>query len=120
MSNWKGVQHEQWEQLQIVGGQIYQFFHLFLGDTFFKYVQRRNEDQPILLLFDGHKSHINVTVIEWARQYNIILCVLLAHTSHILHPLMLGVLVHFKKFITQGVTYLCVKIHQSIIQHHQI
>ena len=39
------------------------------------------------MIFDGHRSHINVPVLEWAAEHNIELFVLLAHTSHILQPL---------------------------------
>ena len=44
-------------------------FHDFLENHFLKYIQRENDAQTVLLIFDGHKSHINISVIEWAKQY---------------------------------------------------
>lgn len=41
-------------------------------------------DEPVLLLLDGHRSHVSVAAVEWAKEHNIVLHVLPAHTSHIL------------------------------------
>ncbi|XP_061174843.1 uncharacterized protein LOC133183985 [Saccostrea echinata] len=65
-------------------------FQTYLSEHFLKYVQRPNENQPILILYDGHRSHINLTLVDWAKQHNIVLFVLPAHTSHVLQPLDLG------------------------------
>ncbi|XP_053391184.1 uncharacterized protein LOC128554006 [Mercenaria mercenaria] len=62
----------------------------YLQEHFIKYVQRGNKEQPLLLIFDGHRSHINMPVIEWAQHNNILLFVLPAHTSHALQPLDVG------------------------------
>ena len=62
-------------------------FQVFLRDHFIMYLQRRGDDQTVLLIFDGYKSHINVPVIDWIQQHNIELFVLPAHTSHVLQPL---------------------------------
>ncbi|CAC5414122.1 unnamed protein product [Mytilus coruscus] len=64
-------------------------FRQYLTDHFLKYVPGRNNDN-ILLLLDGHKSHVAVDIIEWAQQHHIIIHVLPAHTSHILQPLDVG------------------------------
>lgn len=48
--------------------------------------------RPVLLIMDGHGSHISIEVIELARDNGIHLLCLPAHTTHILHPLMLGYL----------------------------
>ena len=45
------------------------------------------EQTPTLILYDGHKYHINLTLTEWAKKRNIILFVLPPHTSHITQPL---------------------------------
>ena len=66
-----------------------EIFKSYLKDHFIKYVPGRTDDH-VLLLFDGHKSHISVDVITWAQSYNIIMYVLPAHTSHILQPLDVG------------------------------
>lgn len=67
-----------------------QVFETYLNDHFLKYVQGRNKDEPILILFDGHRSHISMTLIDWAKENNVVLFVLPAHTSHALQPLDLG------------------------------
>lgn len=59
----------------------------YLQSHFIKYIQRSDPNQQIIIIFDGHKSHINVPVLEWAKKNNIILFVLPAHTSHVLQPL---------------------------------
>ncbi|XP_062575887.1 uncharacterized protein LOC134237756 [Saccostrea cucullata] len=43
--------------------------------------------EPTLILFDGHKSHIRLTLTNWARQRNVILFLLPPHSSHITQPL---------------------------------
>ena len=48
------------------------------------------DDQPVLLIYDGHKSHVAISVIEWAMAHNITILVLPAHCSHILQPLGVG------------------------------
>ena len=74
-----------------------EIFQQYLDTHFQKYVQGRNSDEPILLLYDGHRSHITLPLIDWAKQHNIILFVLPAHTSHALQPLDLGCFGPFQK-----------------------
>ncbi|XP_061196384.1 uncharacterized protein LOC133204647 [Saccostrea echinata] len=64
-------------------------FRKYLEEHFLKYAQGRG-GEPILLLLDGHKSHVSVGLVDWARQHNIILFILPAHTSHFLQPLDVG------------------------------
>ena len=47
--------------------------------------------RPVLLLLDGHASHISIEVIELARSNDIHMLCLPAHTTHILQPLDVGV-----------------------------
>ena len=65
-------------------------FQTYLNDHFLKYVHGRDKDKPIMLLFGGHRSHISMTLIDWAKEHNIVLYVLPAHTSHALQPLDIG------------------------------
>jgi len=53
-------------------------------------------DGPKLLILDGHKSHINIDVLNEAKNNNIHIICLPPHTSHILQPLDLGVFKHVK------------------------
>ena len=51
--------------------------------------------RPVLLIEDGHASHISIEVLELALKHDIHLLCLLAHTTHVLQPLDVGV---FKSF----------------------
>ena len=72
-------------------------FQSYLEDHFMKHVQS-SEDKPVLLMYDGHASHVSPYLIQWAREHHIILFVLPPHTSHLLQPLDVGVFGPFKKF----------------------
>ncbi|XP_045195071.2 uncharacterized protein LOC123550708 [Mercenaria mercenaria] len=61
-------------------------FRKYLKDHFMKFAPGR-QGEKIILLLDGHRSHVAVDLAEWAKQMNIIIFVLPAHTSHILQPL---------------------------------
>ena len=61
-------------------------FRNYLEDHFLKYVPSHS-DQKILLLLDGHKTHVSVGLVEWANERGIILFILPAHTSHFLQPM---------------------------------
>ena len=52
--------------------------------------------RPVLLVQDGHSSHVSIELIEMARENNVCLLCLPAHTSHILQPLDVGVFKSFK------------------------
>ncbi|KAJ3792319.1 DDE superfamily endonuclease-domain-containing protein, partial [Lentinula aff. detonsa] len=47
-------------------------------------------DKPILLIFDGHSSHISTEWIDLALERNIVLLCLPSHTTHRLQPLDVG------------------------------
>jgi len=47
----------------------------------------RDANNPILILYDGHRSHVSIGLIEWAKSNHIILFVLPPHCSHILQPM---------------------------------
>ncbi|XP_063401995.1 uncharacterized protein LOC134686219 [Mytilus trossulus] len=64
-------------------------FRQYLTDHFLKYIPGRNNDN-VLLLLDGHTSHVAVDIIEWAQEHHIIIHVLPAHNSHSLQPLDVG------------------------------
>ena len=64
-----------------------QIFQKYLETHLIKYLPERSIDRPVLLLYDGHKSHVNLPLIDWAKKENIILFILPAHISHILQPM---------------------------------
>ena len=55
--------------------------------------------RPVLLVMDGHGSHVTIKVIEFAQSNDIHLLCLPSHTSHILQPLDVGV---FKSFFSKA------------------
>ena len=72
-------------------------FENYLREHFLPYA-KPTADRPVLLLYDGHSSHVSPNVINWARSNNIILFVLPPHTSHLLQPLDVAVFGPLKKF----------------------
>ena len=54
-------------------------------------VKAQLDSGPVVLIFDGHHSHISIKLLELARANNVHLVCLPAHTSHILQPLDVGV-----------------------------
>ena len=61
-----------------------ELFLSWLKKIFLKHVVSQ---RPVLLLVDGHKSHINLDVIDLCRQNDVILFCLPPHTTHALQPL---------------------------------
>ena len=63
--------------------------------------------RPVLLIEDGHSSHISIDVIQLARDNGIHLLCLPAHTTHLLQPLDVGVFKSLKsKFSVACKNYL--------------
>ena len=52
--------------------------------------------RPVLLIQDGHSSHMSIELIELAKANDVHLLCLPAHTSHLLQPLDVGVFKSFK------------------------
>ena len=60
------------------------------------FIQQIPPARPVLLIQDGHSSHISLELIEVARKNDIHLLCLPAHTTHVLQPLDVGVFSSFK------------------------
>ena len=60
--------------------------------------------RPVLLIQDGHSSHISIEAIEYARTNDIHLLCLPSHTTHILQPLDVGVFKSFKSNFSKACT----------------
>ena len=67
-----------------------EIFQRYLEDHFSQYSIPATSYNHLLILYDGHKSHVSLSLIQWPRERNIILFVLPAHTSHILQPMDVG------------------------------
>jgi len=62
---------------------FFQWFEFFLANI--------PPTRPMLLIMDGHGSHISIELIELARSKDIYLLCLPSHTTHVLQPLDVGV-----------------------------
>ena len=73
-------------------------FQSYLNNHFLKYsnVSNGSPTEPTLVLYDGHRSHVSLTLTNWARRNNIIVFVLPPHTSHLTQPLDVGIFGPFK------------------------
>jgi len=63
--------------------------------------------RPVILIEDGHTSHISISVIEKARESNIYILCLPAHTTHLSQPLDVGVFRSFKEIFRKACHHLC-------------
>lgn len=52
--------------------------------------------RPVLLIYDGHSTHVGLNIIEEARRANVTILKIPAHTSHVLQPLDVSVMKSFK------------------------
>lgn len=75
-----------------------QIFQNYLTKHFAKHAGITNDpnSEKTLVLYDGHRSHISLPLVDWARKHNVILFVLPPHTSHITQPLDVAVFGPFK------------------------
>ena len=60
--------------------------------------------RPVILIQDGHASHISIPLIELAQKNNVHLLCLPTHTTHILQPLDVGVFHSFDQTFQRCVT----------------
>ena len=70
-------------------------------EWFKMFAQMIPPSRPVLLVLDGHGSHITIDVIEYARANEIHMLCLPSHTSHVLQPLDVGVFKSFKSFFSK-------------------
>nr|XP_026494170.1 uncharacterized protein LOC113399291 [Vanessa tameamea] len=68
-------------------------FESFFKKTFLPIVK---DKCPVLLIYDGHSTHVGLNIIEEARKANITILKLPPHTSHVLQPLDIAVMKPFK------------------------
>ena len=73
-------------------------FHNYIKTHFANHAGITNEknQEPTLVLYDGHRSHISLTLADWAKKRNVIPFVLPPHSSHLTQPLDVGVFGPFK------------------------
>lgn len=65
---------------------------------------RPSEDSPVLLILDGHATHVkNLKVIESARENHVVILSILLHTSHRLQPLDVSFMFPLSNYYSQEV-----------------
>ncbi|CAG4987045.1 unnamed protein product [Parnassius apollo] len=70
-------------------------------DIFYNYIEKvlipsLGEERPVLIVYDGHSTHVHVRVVELAIRNRITILKLPPHTSHLLQPLDIAVFKSFK------------------------
>jgi hypothetical protein len=94
-------------------------FRRYIEHHLIKYLPERSDDDPVLVLYDGHKSHINLGLIDWALTQHFILLILSAHTSHVLQPPDVGCFGQFERVInTVCHKFMCEHCVQSITRYN--
>lgn len=68
-------------------------FEAFFKKTFLPTI---GDQRPVLLIYDGHSTHVGLNIIEEARRANVTILKIPAHTSHVLQPLDVSVMKSFK------------------------
>lgn len=58
------------------------------------------KERPLLLIFDGHKSPVNLEVVEAARKEDVVLLCLPPHCSHMLQPIDAGLAALLKQHLS--------------------
>ena len=73
-------------------------FHNYITKHFATYVKLSDDktSDHTLILYDRHKSHISLTLSDWAKKHNVTLFVLPPHSSHLTQPLDVAVFGLFK------------------------
>lgn len=66
-------------------------YYQYLTECLFEQLQDRKVKFPVLIIFDGHKSHINMKLHEFCVQNRILLFCLLPNATHILQPCDVGI-----------------------------
>lgn len=61
-------------------------FENYLTNHFLKYVKPNVNDKH-LIIFDGHRSHVSLTLKNWGNAHGIVFFILPPHTSHVTQPL---------------------------------
>uniref|UniRef100_A0A2A4JKM4 HTH CENPB-type domain-containing protein n=1 Tax=Heliothis virescens TaxID=7102 RepID=A0A2A4JKM4_HELVI len=70
-----------------------EIFHNYMEKVF---IPGLGEERPVLVVYDGHSTHVDIKVVELARKHNITILKLPPHTSHLLQPLDVAVFKSFK------------------------
>lgn len=96
-----------------------EIFAQYMKKHFLTYCQGRNVDDTILVLYDGHRSHVSLGLIEWAKQNSIVLFVLPPHTSHVLQPMDIGCFGPLQLKYNQGCSKFA-RMHHRVVTRYDV
>ncbi|KAI4455723.1 hypothetical protein MML48_9g00008282 [Holotrichia oblita] len=94
-------------------------FNNYFQKSFLK-VANPSPTNPVLLIYDGHATHINLQLIELAQSNNVTIILLPPHSSHLLQPLDLAKppgTKNSKKKLAQTIGELWLSLKPEIIQN---
>jgi hypothetical protein len=72
-------------------------FEHYMTKHFSKHVNLKSGNKT-LVLYDGHKAHMSLTLTDWAKENDVVLFVLPPHSSHLTQPLDVGIFGPMKHF----------------------
>lgn len=72
--------------------------NFFLALQHFVKYTKPTKEEPILLTFDNHESHISLDVVNYAKSHHVVLLTFPPHCSHKLQPLDVSVYGPFKTY----------------------
>ena len=80
-------------------------FYEYIANVFYPQLLNNNVKFPVLILFDGHKSHINIDLHDFCVEKNILLYCLLPNATHLIQPCDVGIFrplkIEWKKAVTK-------------------
>ena len=81
------------QDLSVTGWSNTAIFQNYITKHFANHagITDRNDQQPTLLLYDGHRSHISITLTDWTKKHKVLLFVLPPHSSHLTQPHDVGI-----------------------------
>lgn len=74
---------EEDHDLKRISQLITQGMKNYLENHFIKHVQRKRDNDYVIVLYDAHRMLLSVELVQWAKRNNILLFVMPPHTSHI-------------------------------------
>jgi len=69
-----------------------------------QFLQYCSSTEHTILILDGHSSHVELSVLELAREKNVSIMALPPHTSHLFQPLDVGIFGPMKSYFKQLMT----------------
>ena len=74
----------------------------YLKNHLLKFIPAPTAESPILLILDGHRSHLNLSLLEWTEDKCIFIFIIAAHTSYFLQPLDIACFRSFEMYFIEN------------------